>query len=84
MQSEDNMDPAKVAARFVAFYCCLNQEECVSPDRAGDFARKNWQRFLPYVRKEWGQFLTSPSRAKKMEVWKKAKVRPALASANAR
>jgi len=77
------MDPVKVAARFVAFYCCLNQEESVSPDRAGEFARKNWQRFLPYVRKEWGQFLTSPRRPKRVQVWKKDKGRLALASSRA-
>jgi hypothetical protein len=78
MQSEVNMDPAKVAARFFAFYCCLNRQECVSPDIAGEFARKNWQRFLPYVRKEWGQFLTSPPRRNKVQVWRKA----ALASSS--
>ena len=55
------MEPAKVAARFVAFLCYLNNDKGASPspEEAGRFARANWKNFLPYVREEWCELLES-------------------------
>ena len=55
------MEPTKVAARFVAFLCFLNNDKGAppSPEEAGRFARANWKNFLPYVREEWCELLES-------------------------
>ena len=45
------MDHSPLAARFVAFFCFLNNGndgEC-SPEQAGELARENWKQFLPYA-----------------------------------
>jgi hypothetical protein len=56
------MNPAHVAARFTAFVCYLNgdTEHLRSPDEAAEFARENWESFLPYVDSNLGRFLTAP------------------------
>jgi len=54
------MDPLKVAARFVAFTCCLNRDNPCSPEEAGRFARGNWRQFLPFVSDDLGKYLTQP------------------------
>jgi hypothetical protein len=61
----NNMDPVKVAARFVAFACYLNGDtkNPPSPEEAGTYARGDWKRFLPYVHEDLGSFLTGPPRS---------------------
>jgi hypothetical protein len=53
------MDPLTVAARFFAFTCYLNSEtkEPRTPRAAGKYARSNWERFLPHVPADLGEFL---------------------------
>jgi hypothetical protein len=55
------MEPLQVAARFAAFACYLNAEarQPRSPEAAGRYASENWKRFLLYVHKDLGRFLTA-------------------------
>jgi hypothetical protein len=56
----DHMDPLKVAARFCAFACSLNDETPNSPKEAARYARENWKEYLPYVGEDLVDFLTAP------------------------
>jgi hypothetical protein len=58
------MDERKVAAHFVAFTFFLNRpgNEPGLLRHAGQFARRNWQAFLPCASEELGRFLTEHPR----------------------
>lgn len=64
------MDPLKVAARFIAFTCCLNGDTPCSPEEAGQYARSNWRQFLPFASDGLGEFLTHsrPSPRRRMSL----------------
>lgn len=57
------MAPLKVAARFVAFACYLNDErnQPSSPEQAGQYARSHGTSFLLYIYEALGTFLAAPA-----------------------
>jgi hypothetical protein len=66
---ERAMTPLQMSARFAAYIWFLRQPENIDRTKAHahDYAKKNWEKFLPVAPEGFGRLLVKLAKAKKRE-----------------